>query len=294
MRYKSRNVKIILILLGVLVIFSLGTLFGVNISVNESKRETVDNINMIDGVLNEISFLRPSQSSTFLDDEAGILIYTDMGQQLDLNQAKSGLKTIEKETSNYIVGSISLPNLPESDDVHIFVHKDGWIVVYYLKVEPLSKIIDWNSYSGGQLTKTKLQLGLDEMSNTLFIIPSAVYYYHFQYPLANKSMLIIEVQNSEGTDSFNIKIPGDLLVFERSWCHRAGSNSLTYTGMLTLAQLNPDIFHTVEAYVYSMGFFGQYKYSSFVIDGTPISDISTGENGPEISEVGIGIIYQEA
>ncbi|KKM27483.1 hypothetical protein LCGC14_1574270, partial [marine sediment metagenome] len=259
----------------------------------DGKRETVDNTNMIDGELNEISFLRPSQSSTFLDDEAGISIYTDMGQQLDLNQAKSGLKTIEKETSNYIVGSISLPNLPESDDVHIFVHKDGWIVVYYLKVEPLSKIIDWNSYSGGQLTKTKLQLGLDEMSNILFIIPSIVKYYHFQYPLADKSMLIIEVQNGGGTDSFNIKIPGDLIVFERSWTHRAGPNLLTYTGMLTFAQLNPDIFHTVEAYVYSTGTWGTYKHSKFIIDGITINHINAGQIGPIFSEVGIGIIYEE-
>jgi hypothetical protein len=34
-------------------------------------------------------------------------------------------------------------------------------VVYYLKAEPVSKIIDWACYSEGRLTKTTLQIGLE-------------------------------------------------------------------------------------------------------------------------------------
>lgn len=294
MRFKNNNIKILLILFGVLAIFSLGTLFGVNFSVDDNKNELIDYVDQIDGNLDEISLLRPSQSSTFLDEEAGISIYMDAGQVLDLELAKSGFKIIEKETSNYVVGVISLPDHPESDDVHCFVHKDGWIVVYYLKSEPICKIIDWNSYINEVLIKTKLQIGLDEICNTLFITPTNVQYYHFQYPNADKCIIILEMQVSEGTDSFNLKIPSELIVYERSWSHRAGPTILAKNGFLTFTQLSPDIFHIVEAYVYSTGAFGQYKKSSFIVDGETISLIDTGENGPEISEVGIGIIYKES
>jgi len=288
---KNKNIKILIILLGVLAIFSLGTLFGTNISDDNNKRELIDNINQIDGDLDEISLLRPSQSSTFLDEEAGISIYMDAGQVLDLDLAKSGFKSIEKETSNYVVGSISLPDRPESDDVHCFVHKDGWIVVYYLKSEPLCKIIDWDSYIGETLTKTKLQIGLEEICIMLFITPTIVKYYHFQYPIADKVMLIFETQIGLGTDSFNLKIPSELTLYERSWSHRAGPETLTKNGFLTFAQLSSGIFHTIEAYAYASGF---YRNSALMIDGETISVIDTGYQGPEISEVGIGIVYKES
>jgi len=283
--------RILIILLGVFAIFSLGTLFEVNFSVNDNKKELIDKVNQIDGDLEEIPLLRPAQSSTFLDEEAGMSIYMDAGQTLDLELAKSGFKSVEKETSNYVVGSISLPNRPENDDVHCFVHKDGWIVVYYFKSEPLCKIIDWDSYIGETLTKTKLQIGLEEICITLLITPTVVKFYHFQYPNADKVMLIFETQIGLGTDSFNLKIPSELTLYERSWSHRAGPETLTKNGFLTFAQLTSGVFHTIEAYAYSSGF---DRNSALNIDGEPISVIDTGYQGPEISEVGIGIVYKES
>ncbi|KKN23952.1 hypothetical protein LCGC14_0899820 [marine sediment metagenome] len=301
MSYKSRNVKILLIALGVLVIFGLGTLFEVNFSVNDGKRETVDNTNMIDGELNEFSLLRPSQSSTFLDDEAGISLYMDAGQALDLVLAKSGFKSIEKETSNYVVGSISLPNRPESDDVHGFVHIDGWIVVYYLKSEPFTKIIDWESYIGETLTKTKLQIGLEEICNVLFITLTNAKYYHFQYPNADMMMLIIETLYDPSNeypavyqDSFNLKILSELTIYERAWTHRAqlrdGSTTLTEVGLLTYAQLIPDIFHTVVAEIDRANIAN--CYSRLKIDNEIIHEFwESYYSDFSVSEVGIGIVY---
>ncbi len=291
-------------ILGVLVIFSLGALFEVIISVNDNKRETFDNTNTIEGELDEISLLRPSQSSTFLDDEAGISLYMDAGQALDLVLAKSGFKSIEKETSNYAVGSISLPNRPESDDVHGFVHIDGWIAVYYLKSEPFTKIIDWESYIGETLTKTKLQIGLEEICNVLFITLTNAKYYHFQYPNADKMMLIIETVYDSSNyypavyhDSFNLKIPSELTVYERAWTHRAkyddGSFTSTEVGLLTYAQLIPDIFHTVEAEIDRASIYS--CYSRLKIDNEIIHEFwESYYRDFSVSEVGIGIVYIES
>ena len=227
----------------------------------------------------------------------------DAGQTLDLELAKSGFKSIEKETSNYVVGSISLPDRPENDDVHCFVHKDGWIVVYYLKSEPLCKIIDWDSYIGETLTKTKLQIGLEEICNVLFITPTNAKYFHFQYPNADEMMLIIETvydssyYPSVHSDSFNLKIFSELTVYERAWTHRAqlidGSTTSTEVGLLTYAQLIPDIFHTVEAEIDRPSLYN--CYSRLKIDNEIIHEF--WENHYErfrFSEVGIGIIYKES
>jgi hypothetical protein len=228
-------------------------------------------------LVNPVFAQSASSETTFLDEEAGMSIYVNIGRLIDLAVAKTVYRTIEKETDNYTLGSIALPGLSEDEDVHCFVHKDGWIVVYYLKGEPISKIVDWNLWSGGKLTKNKLQVGLEQMGNALGASVVTAKYYHFQYPNANKCMLIIETlvgsgESGPGEDSFNITIPLELTVYERSWSHYAADtrdwyggfssylkidgntiNSIygkdyaeTKYGTLTVAQLSPDIVHTVS------------------------------------------------
>ena len=215
------------------------------------------------------AFAHSADSETsFLEEEAGMSIYTNIGRSIDLAVAKTVYRTIEKETSNYTVGSIALPGLPESEDAHCFVHKDGWIVTYYLKAEPIGKIIDWDYWSGGTLTKNKLQVGLEKMGNALGASVTGAKYYHFQYPYANKCMIIIETLEVGGEDSFNITIPIEFTVYERSWSHYAeyiyygnypsylkidGNTINTITtddqtkyGQLAVAQLSPGMVHTVS------------------------------------------------
>jgi len=206
------------------------------------------------------------EGTNFLDEEAGISAYTNLGTTIDLSVAKTGFKTIEQETADYIVGSIALPDLPETEDAHCFVHSDGWIVTYYLAAEPASKIIGWGYSSPGNLV-TKLKVGIDEMCNTLATVASDISYYHFNYPFANRLMVIRECAVSSDPDSFNLKIPSDFTTYERSWSHYAVLSYPSYTqdsyfklngdqidcltepggthqGMLTFGQLGPDIFHT--------------------------------------------------
>ncbi|MEM3765822.1 MAG: hypothetical protein QXU46_02200 [Candidatus Bathyarchaeia archaeon] len=217
--------------------------------------------------------------TSFLDEEAGIALYLNVSGPIDLSKAKTVYRTIEKETVNYTVGSIALPNLPESEDVHCFVHKEGWIVVYYLKAEPVGKIIDWSYWSNGQLTKNKLQVGLEQMCNALGVLTTGVKYYHFQYPYANKCMLVIETIVGSGEDTFTITIPVEFTVYERSWSHYSQRaypsyfkidgttiNSissdvpLTKYGTLTVAQLSPGVVHTVSI----SGYYSNYLYGVYL------------------------------
>jgi len=218
-------------------------------------------------LVNPVFAQSASSETTFLEEEAGMSIYINIGRSIDLAVAKTVYRTIEKETSNYTVGSVALPGLPESEDVHCFVHKDGWIVTYYLKAEPIGKIIDWDYWSGGTLTKNKLQVGLEQMGNALGASVTGAKYYHFQYPYANKCMIIIETLTVGGEDSFNITIPLEFTVYERSWSHYA---------------------QTAEYY------YGE-RYSYFKIDGNTINTITTSDQTKygqlAIAQLSSGVIH---
>jgi len=257
---KDKKMKLGVLLATILVVSFLGVYFyvqsGGKSSISAEGRQTFPLISPV--------FAQSSSETAFLEEEAGISLYVNIGQSINLAVAKTVFRTIEKETADYIVGSIALPGLSENEDVHCFVNKDGWIVTYYLKEEPISKIVDWNLWSGGTLTKNKLQVGLERMGTALAASVAGAKYYHFQYPYANKSMLIIETLVGQGEDSFNITIPYELTVYERSWSHyieysqsyfkidgntidvQSISSATTKYGTLTISQLSPIIAHRVS------------------------------------------------
>lgn len=208
-----------------------------------------------------ISLVKPAFAqeveASFLEQEAGIAAYTSLGQKIDLTRAKAAFKTVEKETDTYVVGSISVPGYEkyEKESVHCFVHRDGWVVVYYLKEEPTAKMINWQ-----KLGNTKLEMGLMEACGAAGVGLPYVRYYHFQYPDATKFMILAKVLSR----SFRVMIPGSFIVYERTWSTTASSGSAididgtdvskkssgseeygTY-GLVTPTQLKPDVFHTVK------------------------------------------------
>jgi hypothetical protein len=217
MNVKNRIARMGLILVSVLIVGFLSMFFY---SGNNNEGRDISN-----EAGQAFLFARPvfaqSTTPTFLDEEAGISLYVNIGHSIDLGVAKTVYRTLEKETADYIVGSIALPGLTENEDVHCFVQKDGWIVTYYLEGEPISKVVDWNLWlqNTSKLTENKLQVGLKQMTNTLGALVTSVKYYHFQYPNANKCMIILETLVGSGEDSFNITIPNDINVYERSWSH---------------------------------------------------------------------------
>jgi len=176
-----------------------------------------------------LSLEKPTfEGAGFLEDEAGIAAYMNAGQTIDLSLAKQAFRTIEEETDTYIIGSDSLPGYPETEDVHVYVNKDGWIVAYYLKQEPTAKILDWNDYyKTKKIRRTKLDVAIYEIANKAFIQPKEIKYYHFGYPNANRLMIIIDAMwEGETEDTFDIKLPSGLTYSERSYLHF--STQITY------------------------------------------------------------------
>lgn len=167
---------------------------------------------------------------SFLDNEAGISAYFKSATPITLNDVRSLFRTIETETADYILGSIPVPNYPETEDTHVYIHKDGWVLAYYLKADPVGKIFDWKSYNGVTINTTKLRNVLVAVASGAGSPFPGATYYHFHFPNATKIMLIAEAQLNSRDDSFDINLPGTFAFYERSWslgC-RVGNNTTYY------------------------------------------------------------------
>lgn len=127
----------------------------------------------------------------FLQQEAGISAYVKVGQAIDLAQVKGAFKTVETISDEYIIGEVALTNLWESAHPHVYVNKDGWIVAYYTKDEPASKMMYWAVYKGGPIATTTLQQAIRQVFSPVRI--EEIKYYSFKYPNANRIMVITEV-----------------------------------------------------------------------------------------------------
>ncbi len=152
----------------------------------------------------------------FLQQEAGISAYVKVGQAIDLAQVKGAFKTVETVSDDYIIGEVALRDLPEYVHPHVYVSKNGWIVAYYSKNEPASKIMHWVGYRGGAITTTTLQDAIRQVFSPIKI--EEIKYYNFKYPQATRIMMVTEILEDR-TDSFNLEIPKGLQLFEASWAH---------------------------------------------------------------------------
>jgi len=248
---------------------------------------------------NMLSLIKPAfvsaaaEGTNFLEEEAGISAYTNVGQTIDLDKAKTGFRTIEYETSQYIIGSVALPGYTETEDVHCYVHKDGWVLTYYLKAEPAAKIVDWNSYEGAAIGSTKLENGMVVVCDTAGVPFIEAEYYDFRYPDAANLMIAADALFKDTEeDIFTLKIPSDMTIYERSCAHYAyfldsgvhfpqsvmkidgnvisdlGSPSadvIWNCGQLTVSQLGPDLFHTISVESFDNSHFIEKAFDAIVL-----------------------------
>jgi len=238
-------------------------------------------------------FLSGGGAATYLEQEAGIAYYINTTGPLNLNTAKSAMVNIENITSDYVIGSLAPSGFSSDDYPHCFVHKDGWIVVYYLKINLanpettgwLGKIIDWSDPDpvSDPITSNLLCDGLYYIATqTLGISITNAKYYHFQYPTATKLLFAIKhvaaiAGGGSQTATFNIKIPDTFTMHERSWsCYSTSHVSYTfkidtdtissgsdrhYGGPeITEVILGPNIFHTISISTASTPYSNQHAY----------------------------------
>lgn len=205
----------------------------------------------------------PDAPMGFPQDEAGISAYFKAAAPVTLADVRSVYRVIETETANYIIGSVQVPDWWESYDVHLYVHKDGWFLAFYLNADPVGKIIDWKRYTGSGVP-TKLEKVLAIGATAAGVALPAVTFYDFRYPNATHMMMIVEDTNNG--NQFQVSIPGTYAYYSRSWSLQSnsscgygwahwdldgttvGDTSSGYSadeGNIAPAQLLPDVLHNI-------------------------------------------------
>lgn len=236
--------------------------------------------------------VNPDLRAVSLENEAGISAYGQLGY-VDLEMVKPAFKTIEDETSQYIIGSVPLPDYPESDDVHVYINTSGWMIAYYLNQELSAKIIDWHQYRTQGTFGTKLADALTIVSAQMGYALPPITYYDFRYPDANKLTIILDEEPATGIDTFWVTLPcQDHYFYGREWSHGVFRHtSYNYGSYLRLDDQQIDyLVPTGPGWIIEEGTFTPLQLAC---DAPHEISIENTNGGQIDSYAGIAVIYRE-
>ena len=154
----------------------------------------------------------------FPADEAGISAYVKAKDSVNLNDAKPAFATIERETDDYIIGTVALSKHTEEQYPHVYVSTDGWVVAYYPNDRPASWVLPWADYSGGPIASTTLSKVLGTVCSEIGGTTTGLKYYDFRYEDASKMMIIVESKRN-GANFFKVTIPTSFATYAVDWSH---------------------------------------------------------------------------
>ena len=181
----------------------------------------------------------------FPADEAGISAYVHAKSSVNLNDAKPAFATIERETEDYIIGTVALDLHAEEEYPHVYVSTDGWVVAYYPNDRPSSWILPWADYSGGEISSTTLSKAAGIVCSQIGGTTTGLKYYDFRYEDASKMMIIVESKRN-GANFFKVTIPTSFATYAVDWSHYNIAHDSRYCG--SSAYLNDVQCSTVGCY----------------------------------------------
>ena len=215
---------------------------------------------------NETPLEAPSMDSegAFPQGEAGLAAYVNTGQSVDLDKLKTIFSSVEEVGDNYILGIVQIPDWGGNIALHLYADTDGWIVSYLKKDEPVSMVMQWGTSDAdnptiGVIKSTTLEDALYKAGDAagVGIVANGIKYYHFGFPNANRMMIIVKVQATDGSSIHQIEIPANYVLFDSAYYH--------------------------YAYYYSWytnyGSDHHWTASALKIDGSAISNAATGDAG---------------
>lgn len=233
-----------------------------------------------------ISVAHAQGGTSFADTEAGISAYIRSNSTINLLTVVNMYRTIEQQTDEYILGSMEVSGYDDSHDVKVYVHRDGWIMAYYPRNQPTSRIFDWPSYDGSGNLPTKLEKVLTQVSQQVGAPSEAPTFYHFAHPHANRLMLVAEYMSTSSTDSFEITLPLSFDFHESSWAHYKSRNP--YNGATSVMKLDNSVISTATRRYIGDGLLTPSQFAK----GVPhiVSLTLTGD--ADITTIGIAIVYE--
>jgi hypothetical protein len=163
-----------------------------------------------------------SAAVDFPADEAGICAYVKAKASIpNLNVVKPCFATIERETSDYIIGTVAMSYHTEEEYPHVYVSTDGWVVAYYPNDRSSGWLLPWYYYSGGAISTTTLKEAVAKVIDCTGGDMTDLKYYDFRHPNATKMMIIVENVGADSTNYFKVRIPSNYTTYRVDWSHRA-------------------------------------------------------------------------
>jgi hypothetical protein len=234
----------------------------------------------------------PNAISSVLDREAGIAAYYQAPQPVNLSQIRGLFHTIEIETGDYLLGTITPPSNWEDYDVHVYIHKSGWMLAYYLRDAETARLFDWQTYTD-TMTPTRFQAVLNHVATTLAMPTPTLTYYDFRYPNATNLLLAIEdTTATSGEESFTL-LDTEFRYFERSW-GLGGTyvcwNACSY-GAYAEYKVDGTVILKNEAYRHQRFDYGFLSPTQFPPDGPHTIAVYARDDTPALKMGVLAIVY---
>jgi hypothetical protein len=99
-----------------------------------------------------------------------------------------------------------------TDNIHVYVDADGWIVAYLARGEPIGMIVQWSGIStSNPAVKTTFEDSISRVCNAIGVtyddIKGAIQHYGFEYPDADKMVIFLNTRTSNGDDYTHVLVP---------------------------------------------------------------------------------------
>jgi len=225
-----------------------------------------------------------SAAVDFPADEAGISAYVKAKTSVNLATVKPALATIERETDDYIIGTVAMAYHKEEQYPHVYVSTDGWVVAYYPRDRSSGWLLPWYYYSGGPISTTTLKEVVTKVCTQIGGTTTGLKYYDFRHPNATKMMIIVE-SVYDGSNWFKVTIPSNYTTYRVDWSHRGIIDS--YGSDYSKAYLDGAQFSSTSSWAY-----GSFAPSVEFMNGIEHKiEITAGQR--DITRVGLVIEYEE-
>lgn len=176
-----------------------------------------------------------------LQDRAGLTAYVNTERQIDLKFG--AFSEVVAWDDDFALGRIALPsdfrvgwsdvygklppNVEHIRDVHVFIHRSGWIAAYYPKQNRVTdNVIPVNfGFSLSEDILDPLRVGLDRALDSVGLetgegsSASQVHYFDFSHPNDDALSLVTARATGHGQNNFSFTIPEGVHVSSASWYH---------------------------------------------------------------------------
>lgn len=148
----------------------------------------------------------------FPQDEVGMCAYVNIGESIDLENATEAYTQIVELSATHAIGTITIGNLHATDNIHVYVDVDGWIVAYLIRGEQTGMIVQWSGIStSNPVVKTTFEDSISRVCDAIGVtyddIKGNIQYYDFEYPDADEMVIFLNTRTSNGNDYTHVLVP---------------------------------------------------------------------------------------